>query len=167
MSRFCSKMQAEIIKHPVWIKNCLSSAYRDDGKRILAKRYEMMNREGKDEHDFRIKSRKFFYRGVLFQTLRYFNDWKLSIACCSIVNQSNLLNSDKLFSNYLHHLRLLSCFLQTCLLNEIQIKSVSGLKSTKNCKKRQGSWWKRWYLDSLTVWFNNKVHHFILAVISL
>ena len=96
---FARRCKLKIIRLPACIKNCPSSAERNDGKRILATRQEMINTEGKDGDDVRNKNQKLFCRGAVLHTMRYFNDWKCSIACCSIVNQSNLSNSDKLFFN--------------------------------------------------------------------
>ena len=48
---------------PVYIKKYLSKADRDLEKTLLSKRYNMINVEGKDRKDFRIKNLQLFYKG--------------------------------------------------------------------------------------------------------
>lgn len=48
----------------VYIKKYLSPGDRQIEKQVLAKRYEMINSEGKSREDFRIKKLKLYYKGV-------------------------------------------------------------------------------------------------------
>ena len=52
-------------KYPVYIKKFLSSTDRQLEKDILAKRYHMINVEGKKKSDFRIKNLKLYYKDDL------------------------------------------------------------------------------------------------------
>ena len=52
-------------KYPVYIKKFLSSTDRQLEKDILAKRYHMINIEGKKKSDFRIKNLKLYYKDDL------------------------------------------------------------------------------------------------------
>ena len=79
---------------PVYVKKLLSQDDRRLEKELLAKRYEMVTTEGKDEKDFRIKNLKLYYNNELVEI---YTQW-LGPRKCLLVNCQSIWTFEKRYA---------------------------------------------------------------------
>ena len=84
--RFARRCKLHIYPLLVYFRKFLSSADKEVENRILAKRCEILNTEGKDRYDLRIRNLELFCRGVCVPVINV-PSWLKNIECLLFICQ--------------------------------------------------------------------------------